>query len=97
MSLAWHILDHMKWKIYRLRPSLMPTAVLREILERSPYVCRQIGQGSPMVVMRRDVWDVGGYEQVSGAPVNLDGEFWIVREWLRENPTWRPSSALKSE
>lgn len=97
MILIGRFFDDLKWWIYRLRPSLMPTAAIQEILERSPYVCKQIGQGSPMVVMRREVWDVGGYDVVPGAPMNLDGEFWIVQQWLRDNPTWRPSSASRSK
>lgn len=92
MRLIRRFLDGMKWKIYRLRPSLLPTPVFREILALSPYVCNQIGQGSPMVVMRREVWDAGGYEEVPGAPMNVAGEFWIVQQWLRENPAWRPST-----
>lgn len=63
--------DRMKWKIDHLRPNLMLTALLLKIPEQSPYRCQQIGRGSPMVVLRRETWNVGGYMEVSGAPMNL--------------------------
>jgi hypothetical protein len=66
----------------------MPLEYQRQILEQSPYVCAQIGQGSPMVVMRREVFEAGEYDEVAGAPLNRAGELWILKQWLKDHPTW---------
>ncbi|MBL8869671.1 MAG: hypothetical protein JNK90_07740 [Planctomycetaceae bacterium] len=80
-----------RWEYWKRFPRYLPLAYQREIFSLSPYACRQVGQGSPMVVMRREVWDAGGYEEIAGAPLNREGEIWILKEWLREHPTWRPT------
>ena len=59
----------------------------RHIFERSPYVCVQLGQGSPMIVMRREVFEAGEYGEVDGAPLNRAGELWILKQWLKDHPT----------
>lgn len=84
------ITERLRWIIWRRWPRRMPAALRCRILELAPYRCEQIGQGNPMIVMRREVWEAGGYEEVPGAPFNLDGEDWIIRQWLRAHPDWRP-------
>lgn len=80
------------WTFWRYFPQYLPVAYQREILALSPFVCRQIGQGSPMIVMRREIFDAGEYEEVAEAPSNRAGEVWILKKWLQENPKWRPTS-----
>lgn len=82
--------EHLKWSIWSRWPQWMPPEIQRRIFELSPYRCQQIGQGEPMIVMRREAWEAGAYEPVSGAGVNIQGEHWILREWMREHPGWRP-------
>mgnify|MGYP003381539764 CR=1 FL=1 len=86
------LVDRVKWKVWRHFPEWMPDEIQAEILKLSPFVCEQIGQGNPMIVMRREVWNAGEYEVVPGAPMNIEGVYWIIREWLREHPEWRPSA-----
>ena len=83
-------LNWLAWKLWRCFPGWMPWKYQRQILKLSPYVCEQIGQGSPMVVMRREVWEAGEYEDIPEAPLNRDGERWIIQQWLRAHPDWRP-------
>jgi hypothetical protein len=41
-----------------------------------------------MVVMRREVFEAGEYDEVAGAPLNRAGELWILKQWLKNHPTW---------
>lgn len=86
------VFDRMKWAVWCRWPAYMPESIRREILELSPFVCNQLGQGSPMVVQRREDFHAGSYDEVPGAPCNIDGVNWIIREWLKANPDWRPSN-----
>lgn len=86
-----HLLDWFCWCFWRRFPQYLPSTFQQEILSLSPFLCQQIGQGSPMIVMRRETWDAGGCEEVPGAPTNRDGEIWIMKKWLKDNPDWRPS------
>lgn len=85
------LLEAAKWAIWSRWPRLLPDTIRRQILELSPYRCDQIGQGEPMIVMRREVWDAGKIEEVPGAGYNVDGEDWIIRDWVRAHPDWRPA------
>ena len=84
------MLDRMKWAAWSRWPRLMPEATRKRILELSPYVCEQLGQGEGLSLMRRDVFEKGGYDSLGYPNSGRDGENWIVREWMREHPDWRP-------
>lgn len=84
------ICEQFRWMLWQRWPGRMPAPLRRRILELSPWRCDQIAQGEPMVVMHRESWEAGVYARIPGTPFNLDGENWIIREWLRTHPGWRP-------
>ena len=49
-----------------------------------------------MVVLRRETWNVGGYMEVSGAPMNLGQNSGSCDNGCGI-PAWRPSTISKSE
>lgn len=87
---------HLQWIFWKNYPQWMPLPLRLHILALSPYRCDCIGQGSPMVVMRREAWDAGIYEAVPGAPCNIEGENWIIQDWIRTHPDFTPHTLQKN-